>query len=251
MVVCAQGVLGGITVKYLLPTWVSVAHAGLAEVFFCITLALWVMTSRKWGSLGATEIAQAKACGSLDAHSFSAANCSGLRRLAAVAVVCIYGQILLGAWMRHTDSGLAIPDFPLAYGSVLPPTSAAALESINIDRVWNLDLETVTLGQMWIHFAHRLGALAAAAAVVLLVRHVLTYFGRQKALVRMAVVLTLLLIMQFVMGAITIWTQTTLCVTTIHIGGGVLLLAVSWVLALRSWAIANNNGTLARLGMER
>ena len=38
--VVAQGVLGGLTVIYLLPTPVSVAHACLAQTFFCITIAL-------------------------------------------------------------------------------------------------------------------------------------------------------------------------------------------------------------------
>src|SRR5215510_11594485 len=36
-VVVAQGVLGGLTVLFLLPAAVSTAHAGLAEIFFCLT----------------------------------------------------------------------------------------------------------------------------------------------------------------------------------------------------------------------
>src|SRR5437762_7654859 len=33
--VIVQGVLGGMTVKYFLPAPVSIAHAGLAQLFFC------------------------------------------------------------------------------------------------------------------------------------------------------------------------------------------------------------------------
>ena len=33
----------------------------------------------------------------------------------------IYLQIVIGATMRHTDAGLAIPDFPLAFGHLMPP----------------------------------------------------------------------------------------------------------------------------------
>ena len=40
--------------------------------------------------------------------------------------------------MRHTGAGLAIPDFPLAFGGLLPPA-------------WT--------GQIAVHFAHRVGAL--------------------------------------------------------------------------------------------
>ena len=46
--VIAQGILGGITVLYLLPTPVSVTHACLAQLFFCATIALATVTSREW-----------------------------------------------------------------------------------------------------------------------------------------------------------------------------------------------------------
>ena len=33
--------------------------------------------------------------------------------------------------MRHQHAGLAVPDFPLAYGKVWPPTDTAFLEEVN------------------------------------------------------------------------------------------------------------------------
>src|SRR6185369_12971313 len=54
--VIAQGVLGGLTVLYLLPTPISVTHACLAQAFFCITIALAYLTSREWvASTGARD----------------------------------------------------------------------------------------------------------------------------------------------------------------------------------------------------
>src|SRR5579859_3694161 len=38
--VIAQGVLGGLTVLFLLPPAISIAHAGLAEIFFCINVSV-------------------------------------------------------------------------------------------------------------------------------------------------------------------------------------------------------------------
>ncbi|MGZ7042720.1 MAG: COX15/CtaA family protein, partial [Thermoanaerobaculia bacterium] len=38
--VIAQGVLGGLTVIFLLPHAISVAHAGLAEIFFCLNVSI-------------------------------------------------------------------------------------------------------------------------------------------------------------------------------------------------------------------
>src|SRR5262249_14483443 len=46
--VIAQGVLGGLTVLFFLPPAVSTAHAGLAEVFFCLTVAIALFTSPSW-----------------------------------------------------------------------------------------------------------------------------------------------------------------------------------------------------------
>src|SRR5262249_19350265 len=46
--VILQGVLGGLTVLFFLPTAISSAHAGLAEIFFCLTIAIALFTSRGW-----------------------------------------------------------------------------------------------------------------------------------------------------------------------------------------------------------
>ena len=46
--VLAQGILGGLTVKFFLPPPVSIAHAALAEAFFCLLIALAMVTSPRW-----------------------------------------------------------------------------------------------------------------------------------------------------------------------------------------------------------
>src|ERR1700682_4037190 len=46
--VIAQGLLGGLTVKLVLPLWVSAAHATLAQLFFCTVVSLAVFTSTGW-----------------------------------------------------------------------------------------------------------------------------------------------------------------------------------------------------------
>jgi len=134
--------------------------------------------------------------------------------------------------MRHTQSGQAILDFPLSYGALLPPTSDAALQSINLDRVWEHDLEAVTLGQVWIHFAHRAGALVVVISVVLLVRYVLAVLGRRRDAVFLAMGLAGLLVLQIMLGAVTIWTRSELLITTAHVGTGALMLATCVVLLL-------------------
>ena len=63
--------------------------------------------------------------------------------LGAVCVVAIFGQLIVGATMRHKDAGLAIPDFPLAYGKLLPPTNQAELAAVNAWRTRYLSDDSI------------------------------------------------------------------------------------------------------------
>src|SRR5687767_4048175 len=46
--VITQGILGGITVLYYLPDPVSIAHASLAQIVFCLTVTIALATSPGW-----------------------------------------------------------------------------------------------------------------------------------------------------------------------------------------------------------
>src|SRR5437763_7606017 len=46
--VILQGVLGGLTVLFLLPAPISTLHACLAQTFFCLVIAVAVCTSPQW-----------------------------------------------------------------------------------------------------------------------------------------------------------------------------------------------------------
>lgn len=85
--VIAQGLLGGLTVKLMLPLAVSAAHATLAQLFFCTTISLAVFTSRSW--INATPLSDER--GSLP-----------LRYLCTAALVTIFLQLILGATLRHS-----------------------------------------------------------------------------------------------------------------------------------------------------
>src|SRR6266853_5121766 len=54
-VILLQGLLGGLTVKFLLPPPVSIAHAALAQAFFCVTIALALANSSRVESTGTTR----------------------------------------------------------------------------------------------------------------------------------------------------------------------------------------------------
>src|SRR5262245_18152666 len=104
----AQGVLGGMTVRFLLPSWISVCHACLAPLFFCLTVAIAVVTSPRWAETTPADLRAA----------FSR---NPVARMTLATAAAIFLQLVIGAVMRHTKAGLAIPDFPLALGRLVPP----------------------------------------------------------------------------------------------------------------------------------
>lgn len=188
--VVAQGVLGGITVLYLLPTVVSVAHACLAQAFFGLTVVIATVTSPSWRSGRPVEAWR-------------------VRRAATAAVALIFLQLVIGAVMRHTRAGLAIPDFPLALGRIVPPLSSFPVV---------------------IAFAHRVGALLVAAAVLFLARE--SVQSRRRDLRRGALILLLLVGMQVALGAATVLTGKAVWITTAHVATGALLLGAALALGV-------------------
>lgn len=198
LAVILQGLLGGITVLYLLPTAVSVAHASLAQAFFCLTVALAVITSPTWvASIGRSVE---------EVHP-------SLLWLCVVTTATVYGQVILGAVMRHTGAGLAIPDFPLAFGRLVPPMSSEGV---------------------LIHFLHRVGAVAVTACVLWTVTLILYRHRDEPWLLYPALAMASLLIVQTTLGALTIWTERAVLPTTAHVAVGAALLATSLILTLRS-----------------
>ncbi|MGH7360670.1 MAG: COX15/CtaA family protein [Candidatus Methylomirabilales bacterium] len=202
LAILLQGLLGGLTVLYLLPTPVSVAHALLAQVFFCLTVTLAVVTGQGWAGRAAPS---------------AGGVAPGLPTLCALTVAAVFGQLILGAVMRHTGAGLAIPDFPLAFGRLLPPMDSEAVR---------------------IHFLHRAGAVVVTACVGWTVVRVLARHRRDAWLVRPALAAAGLLLAQLALGALTIWTQKAVLPTTAHVAGGAGMLAASLTLTLRAFRLS-------------
>lgn len=198
--VILQGILGGMTVLFLLPAPISIGHAGLAQLFFCLTVSLALFTSPSWRHPRQPPVDDAT-----------------LRRVTLATTALVYGQILLGATMRHIEAGLAIPDFPLAFGHLLPPA-------------WNAGIA--------VHFAHRVGAAVVTLAVLASAGRVWRHHRSRPELFRPAALLVLFVATQVALGAFVIWSGLQPIVNTVHVVNGALVLATSLVLTLRSRRIA-------------
>ena len=83
----AQATLGGMTVLFFQPPWLSTAHATVAQTFFCIAVSIALFTGRKW----VEEQPQVE----FDSRHPS------LATLALLSIFVLYVQLILGGMFRH------------------------------------------------------------------------------------------------------------------------------------------------------
>ena len=91
--IIVQGTLGGLTVLLLLPTPISVTPAVLAQSLFLLLMVIAYAQSREWQRRAAQPPAPA------------------VRATVAMLPAVVFLQLLLGALMRHTESGRRSPTF--------------------------------------------------------------------------------------------------------------------------------------------
>jgi heme a synthase len=196
-VVIVQGTLGGLTVIFLLPPLISVSHAALAEIFLALNVSIAFFASRSYVRISGRRTADAKLAG-----------------IAKLLVAAFFVQILIGALMRHLGAGLAIPDFPLAYGRLVP--------------------EFVSLG-VAVNFAHRTWGLVLGITVALLAP---LFIGRSDAAVRRVYgALLVLVFVQITLGAYVVWSGRQEIITSLHVMTGALTVATTVLLALTASAV--------------
>ena len=212
--VVLQGILGGLRVT-LLKDQIGIFHACLAQAFLALLVIIALATSPIWGRLS-------RFGGAVPRRS--------LTILALVISGLIYGQLALGATMRHQHRDLAILDFPLAYGQLVPATDSATIALINQARDAQA-LSDVSAGQIWLQMAHRLLAALIGLAIAvfwLLIR-------REKTVISFLHNLTNLwlglVILQITFGAWTIWSNKAADIATVHVAVGAITFSVAIVIS--------------------
>jgi cytochrome c oxidase assembly protein subunit 15 len=213
--VSIQGILGGITVLMLLPTSVSVAHGMTAQLFFSLVSVIALVTSRWWLS-------------STSEFNFSAMKSMVILTAASAAAVLL--QLMFGAILRHTYSGLAIPDFPLAYGQIFPSLSAESMEAYNAELLrlgikWTGDTP-IKAYQIVIHSVHRFWAYG----VVILLAYTGYKLHSTPAMPhwvsRNGRLLMVIVVIQFLLGVFTVVTRKEILITTAHVACGAATLVI-------------------------
>ena len=220
--VILQGVLGGLRVT-LYKDQLGIFHALLAQSFFGLLLVMTAITGR----------------GFLSGSWFQDRAVASLRWLVLAGLLLTYFQLGVAATIRHQHAPLAIRDFPAAYGQFIPDLSPSAVDRINSERAHD-NIASVTTWQILLQLIHRGGAVA-----LLLVVLAVSYFSvkitplghwmRSWSLLWVGGIL-----LQILLGGITIWTNKAADVATAHMALGALLTGLSILFTFRLFCAASN-----------
>jgi cytochrome c oxidase assembly protein subunit 15 len=144
-----------------------------------------------------------------------------IRLLAFIASGASYLLVVLGGWVRITGSGMGCGDhWPLCNGHIIPPLDDVAT---------------------FIEWAHRLVALGVSilvvgVAVAALLRRETPGVAGPRGPLRPALLAVALLVVQVLLGAVTVWLELPAAAVILHLGAAMAMLAVLLVVGLRAGA---------------
>ena len=205
-VVIVQGVLGGLRVT-MLKDEIGIFHACLAQAFLSLLVFIAVVRSRAWNLPRERRVTSAPVW------------------LALATTVMIFVQLALGAAMRHQHRDLAILDFPLAYGQIIPDVSAERLTEINKWRDAQA-LSNLDASHIWLQMAHRFGAVLVTVGIVWYAFALRRTFAPARPLLTLSSFWVFFLAIQVTLGAWTIWSNKAADIATAHVAAGATLLAL-------------------------
>lgn len=228
-----QALLGGLTVLLRLPTIISISHALVAQTYFAFLILLATTLQPSWFRFKkSTQTTFPYRTENLKLLSLS----KPMLIVSILLVICFYIQLLFGATTRHLKAGLVISDFPTVFGGFLPP-------------VWTKEI--------FFHFMHRnMGYLLCILVLFsnliftlyykkFMTRFIETYphhpFKNKNAVSKIFLyintplfILTCLIGVQILLGALVIWLQTPPTLTSLHLVNGALCLMLS-IIFLTRW----------------
>ncbi len=161
---------------------------------------------------------------------------SELRKTTGVTIILTFCLILLGAWVRATNSGLSCPDWPTCYGHWLPLPSAIPADA------------GYAYYQVMLEWVHRViagmlvGPLAALVAFF-------CWRARREAgeLPAFGVVLLILLLVQVTLGAVTVFDRNSPWSVAVHKTTALLFFATLWMIFERA---GDRRASLAISGLK-
>jgi heme A synthase len=151
---------------------------------------------------------------------------SGLRKITGVALILTFLLIVLGAWVRATNSGLSCPDWPTCYGHWIPLPG-----DIPVDAGYSYF-------QVMLEWVHRLLAGVFLGPLILVIAICCWRLrGHRSRLPLYGIVLLLLLIFQAGLGGVTVLDRNSPWSVALHLSTALVLFSVLWLIFERAAAI--------------
>ena len=201
LAVIVQGVLGGLRVTEH-NALLGLFHGCLAQGFFCLVATIALVTSGFWHKLK---------------RAAQPGEILPLRFWTVTVTVLLFVQLALGASMRHSHTGLSIPDFPAAYGGFFPPLDAASIARINEARAATQSAPPITPGLILLQYIHRGWAVLIVIGLISVATAILRNRQVPGAARSAAGFWILLVVAQFLLGAWTIWSNKAADIATSHV----------------------------------
>jgi cytochrome c oxidase assembly protein subunit 15 len=156
-----------------------------------------------------------------------------IRRLSLAGVLLCLVVVVLGAYVRLNAAGLGCPDWPGCYGHVTPlgaenAAAQAAFPSRPLD-----------VGKAWKEMLHRYAASTLGLIIVVIAAIAIVYRPKKWLSVPYALILLATVVVQGILGMLTVTWQLKPLIVTLHLIFGMTTLGLLWWLWLslpsRSW----------------
>jgi cytochrome c oxidase assembly protein subunit 15 len=229
VLVITQGLLGGFRV-ILVNNHLGWIHACAAQVFLILCLAIALKLNR----IGLPSIRF------IPQDETAKISWQRSNSIAKLILALIFAQLIIGAAMRHEHAGLAVPDFPTAYGTLWPMVNHERLASINQERA-ERNWPPTSIAQIHLHMMHRALAVVIALMILFRVRNALKSAPDDRKIIPFWPALNktfaALLIIQFMLGAMTVWSGKAALIATLHVVTGALLFSLAFIFVWLSHAV--------------
>ena len=150
-----------------------------------------------------------------------------IRRLCIAAVLLCFMVVVLGAYVRLTAAGLGCPDWPGCYGHLTPAGAAQSTDATSA-----FPGRPLEPGKAWREMIHRYAVGTLSVLVILVTALAISGRRERPASVPLALALVATLIMQALLGMLTVTWRLNPLIVTLHLLFGMTTLALLWWLLL-------------------
>lgn len=265
VLIIVQGLMGGFRVTTetdQMAPWISltlrILHGVTGQLVLGLVVLMAVVLGKRWWKIPPTKD---------EAGQIRPAVLTADKIAMWVLLGLLVAQLTLGAMVRHQGAvehvRLSIPDFPLAYGQVVPPMTQDKLDAkmaempqdtrdimlkpkpvlpgeepaVDADGEYLAEAGRMPVGLVHLHFTHRLGAMLVFVVSIWVLSRVAGMLkrGADERIRTSAVIFAILLVLQVSLGVLVVWSGRHDEVTTGHQTVGAALLATAVLLASRVW----------------